>query len=382
MRMSTLSLQPRQAIKIAFVLNSLSTGGAEIHTVGLARALTDRGYICQIISLSGKVEIEACGVPVERLAKKGLLSLASHRLLASSLKRFGPDVVVAINGLPAASVCLARMISLVKWRFITVYHTTRIANIKQRAKHIAHLPFLNRSEVVVFVSANQSRYCLRRGLHGRRNLIIHNGVDRKKFNPAARDSHRKVMRAYLGISDNEFVIGQSAAFRTEKNHTQSIEALAVLRARGVPAKLMLLGDGPERRRIESLAVKLGVQDFLLIAGRQADVVPWLSAFDVGILTSTAIETFSLAALEIMAMGVPAVLSDIGGADEMLIDGCNGYLFRPNDTSALVKALEVMIEPSARAAMGKVAAERVGQLFTLNDMIDHYEQLLIGVVSQC
>lgn len=213
-------------------------------------------------------------------------------------------------------------------------------------------------------------------------LTIHNGVDPARFNPAARALHRDTTRMRLGLSPDDYVIGQSAAFRLEKNHVQSVQALADLRAQGHRAHLLLLGDGPGRGAIEAKIQAQNLGDAVIFAGRQSDVVPWLAAFDVGILTSTAIETFSLAALEVMSMGIPAVLSDIGGASEMVRSGENGYLFAVNDTLALTAALSELADPAARARMGDAAVRQSVERFSRTTMIDRYEQLFEELANRC
>lgn len=372
-----------QPLQIAFVLNALTTGGAEIHTVGLARALVARGHGCQLMPLLDDAQIDPRGLVVEPVNDNGLFHLAAHRRLGISLERYRPDVVVAVNGRPSSYAHLAQLLVGPRRRPIaTIYHTTKLLDFRQKLQHAAHLPFINRSDALVFVSANQQAHCTRHFMHGRRALTIHNGVDGARFRPAARALHREAMRARLGFRPDEYVIGQSAVFRPEKNHPQSLKALAALRARGVPARLLLVGDGPGRTQIEDLAQTLGVADAVYLAGRQADVVPWLSVFDVGILTSTAIETFSLAALEFMAIGVPAVLSDIGGASEMLAEGRTGYLFPVNDSPALIEALEALADPILRKRMGDAAAAHVARSFTLEKMVVSYEQLFFQLAGRC
>jgi glycosyltransferase involved in cell wall biosynthesis len=118
------------------------------------------------------------------------------------------------------------------------------------------------------------------------------------------------MRRVLGLADGDYVVGMCAVFRPEKNHLQLVEAVAKLRARGIPARALLIGDGPMRPAIESRARDLGVAADVVIAGFHQDVRPLLAASDVVALPSTSVETFSLAALEAMALARPVVLSDI------------------------------------------------------------------------
>lgn len=369
-------------MRIAFVLNALRTGGAEIHTVTLAAQLMARGHDCLLVPLLAHDQVDQRGVPVAEIGGNSLIDRKALRRLGTTLTQFRPDVVVAVNGRPAAMVSFARMLGLAPRVPLTmIYHTTLLLNLKQRLQFLGNLPFSNRAETLVFVSGNQRAYCLTQGMKGGEVETIHNGIDGQQFNPALRQQHRAAMRAKLGLGEEVCVIGLSAAFRPEKNHAQAVEALAALRAQGHNTHLLLLGDGPGRAGLEAAVAAQGLAPHVTFAGRQSDVVPWLSAFDVGVLTSTAVETFSLAALEFMALGVPGVLSDIGGANEMVSDGRNGWVFPAGDTAALVAALARLADPALRAQLGEAAAQRVATEFTLETMVNRYEGLL-GRMAAC
>jgi glycosyltransferase involved in cell wall biosynthesis len=152
--------------------------------------------------------------------------------------------------------------------------------------------------------------------------------------------------------------------RPEKNPLQLVDALAQLRSRDVPARALLIGDGPMRPAVEARARALGVAASLTIAGFQQDVRPFLAAADAVALCSTS-ETFPLAALEAMALARPVVLPAVGGAAEMVRAGREGFLFPVGDTAALVGCLTALAD--ARRAHGRARARnRGGALFRARD----------------
>ena len=110
-----------------------------------------------------------------------------------------------------------------------------------------------------------------------------------------------------------------------------------------------------------------------------DVRPLLAACDTVALCSTAVETFSLAALEAMALGRPVVLSDIGGAAEMVRPGVEGFLFPAGDTAALVGRLAALADADVRSPMGAAARETVLARFSEDAMVERYEALLQELV---
>jgi len=159
-----------------------------------------------------------------------------------------------------------------------------------------------------------------------------------------------------------------------------VDAIAMLRRRGIPARALLIGDGPMRGAVEARARAAGIAEQVVITGLQQDVRPLLAACDVAALCSTAVETFSLAALEAMALARPVVHAEIGGAAEMIRPWREGLLFPVGDTRSLADCLAALTEASLRARMGAQARETVEALFSERAMLDRYEAVLIELAS--
>jgi glycosyltransferase involved in cell wall biosynthesis len=116
----------------------------------------------------------------------------------------------------------------------------------------------------------------------------------------------------------------------------------------------------------------------VITGLRQDIRSYVAACDAVALCSDAVETFSLAALEAMALGRPVVHSDIGGAAEMIRPGENGFLFPVGDTEALVDRLTRLLDRSGRERMGRKAREMVEARFSERAMVDRYERMLLDL----
>src|SRR5262245_52856764 len=172
----------------------------------------------------------------------------------------------------------------------------------------------------------------------------------------------------------------SAVLRPERNHVQLVEAVARLRQRGIAAHALLIGDGETRAAIEARARALGVERAVSITGLQKDVRPLVGACDAMALCSTAVETFSLAGLEAMALARPVVHADIGGAKEMIRPGHDGFLFPVNDTGTLVERLLKLADPALRDELGGNARRAVEERFSEHSMIERYESILIELAA--
>jgi glycosyltransferase involved in cell wall biosynthesis len=140
----------------------------------------------------------------------------------------------------------------------------------------------------------------------------------------------------------------------------------------VPARLVVIGEGPERGAAARLAADLGVAERVDFAGEQLDLVPWLSAAHLLLLPS-AQESFGLAALEAMACEVPVVASRVGGLSEIIDDGVTGFLCDPDDLDGMAaRGIQVLSDPSLAARVGHAAATRVCQHYSTENVVPQYE----------
>ena len=169
---------------------------------------------------------------------------------------------------------------------------------------------------------------------------------------------RQEIRAALGLPADADIIVCVSRLRPEKAHGNLLRALTELeRDHAMQPHLVLVGDGPERATIEACAKELGVDARLHMIGAADDVRPYLKAADVFALTSTAVETFSNAALEAAAMGLPVISSDVGGANEMFPAGGSGSVYPRDDISALVSALAVTLRNVRSGSLNKSKVRR-------------------------
>lgn len=371
--------------RLLFVTGSLSHGGAERHSIALVNRLAERRHECHAVYVkSGADQLERIRLrgsgTVMCLDAARYFDRAALRRFAAHLGDIDPAAIVAANPYALMYAALAMRLARRRAPLVVTFHSTHLLGLKEQLQMAAYRPLFWGAHCAVFVCASQRRYWRRRGVLSRRNEVIHNGVDTQAFSEARDAGARTRMRAALGFRDADYVIGLAAVLRPEKNPLQLVDAIALLRARGIPAKALLIGDGPMRAAVEARARECRVADDVLIAGFQQDVRPHIAACDVMALCSFT-EAFSLAALEAMAMGRPVVHSDVGGAAEMIRAGHNGELFAAGDTAAFANALESLAERAASRRMGRNARQVALQLFSEGTMVDRYEKLLLELCGE-
>ncbi|HET7577813.1 MAG TPA: glycosyltransferase, partial [Bacillales bacterium] len=149
----------------------------------------------------------------------------------------------------------------------------------------------------------------------------------------------------------------------------------------IPAKLLLIGEGPDLSVARKLVKENGIEEDVLFLGNQKDVAEILSICDLKLLLSEK-ESFGLVVLEAMACGVPAVGTNIGGIPEVIIDGETGYICEVGDIEGIKeKALEIVCDPVLHEKMAKQSIERVRQQFHSHKILRQYERIYYDVIQK-
>ncbi len=364
--------------KILFVFNGPIFGGAERHTFDLAHGLLAYGLMPLIFAMkAGPVAAPASLIMLQPEQPCSLKNRIQD--LANCIRVEQPDLIITVNERPVLASSVARKLAKSSAPIAAILHSTLLKSKKEKLMQLVYTPLLNRVERVVFISANQRNYWLAKGMKPKSDVVILNGIDTARFSPTILTQHRAAMRQSLGFADRDIVIGLSAIMRSEKNHIQAVRVLGRLLREGTPAKLLLVGDGTLRNEIETYVQAQGLKDHVVFVGMQSDVRPYISTFDIGVICSVSVETLSLSALEIMAMGIPMVMSNIGGASE-IIDETTGRLFTAQDDEAFYKALISLVEKEVREKAGNNARHKVERLFDHSIMTKSYFQTLSDLLD--
>jgi len=313
-------------------------------------------------------------VEVRCLHAQKRVDLRAARELAALAQTHGATMIVCANAFALMYAQLANWLSPSPLVVMEIFHTTKLRKIKEHLEMAFYRPFFWAAQHLVFVCDGQRRYWRRRGLWARRTHMIYNGVDVSHFDPADFEGGIAQTREAMGFGAGDRVVGICAVLRPEKAHIDLLAAVERLRKEGQRWKVLIVGDGPMRDRIERETVRLGLEGDVRITGFQSDVRPWLAACDVIALPSTAIETFSIAALEAMAMERPMIMSDIGGAREQVAHGVQGMLFPAGNVKALSDCLRACWDENRTRQMGAAARYRVEREFSMKAMIDRYVAL--------
>lgn len=371
-------------IPIAFVASTLVTGGAERQVAHLVLHLDRAAFAPRVYLLRepGAVgdELADRGVPVVSRLAPGRRPLPWTPLaFARRLRADGIRLLYCLDHTNAAvtSTLTARIAG--RLPVLLAVHTTG-----QWEK--ASLPPPVRASLggvarILAIADAQKRYLVvSERIPPEKITVIRNGIP--PLDAAALPS-REEARAALGIAPDEGpVIGLVAMLRPEKAHENFLAAARTVRERHPRAKFLLVGDGPRRAELETMAGALGLAANTRFLGLRSDVPRILPAFDLSVLAShPRVETLPLSQMEAMSLGIPVVATRVGALEELVTDGVEGRLVPPADRAALASAmLDVLGDPERARRMGDAARERVLRDFSIERVARETETLMTKILG--
>ncbi len=226
---------------------------------------------------------------------------------------------------------------------------------------------LQPSDQVTAVSSWAAKQVARNeGIPTRRIRVISNGVEENE------DSGLGNQREDLGLEKGRPLLLQVGRLDPLKDVATSLRVMKRLQG-DVQAILVLIGEGPDRGRLETMAQSLHLEDSVMFMGARRDVAAWMSAADVLLHTSLS-EALPLVLLEAMEAGLPVVAADVGGVRELVMDGRTGLLAGVGDDLQLTNhILRLLRDPRLAESMGRTGRERVRRHFREDTMVQNYEQ---------
>jgi len=225
------------------------------------------------------------------------------------------------------------------------------------------------------VSEYIRRLLIEDGIAPARVETIYTGIDIDRFKPRPRMNS---VAGDLNISEDELVVGCVSSLHVRKGIEEVLKAFKLLQESMPERKIRCLLVGKKWERWAALATELGIREQVTFTGFRRDVADLLSVLDIYVLPSRD-EGLGTSILEAMAMGLPVVVSNVGGIPEA-VTGQSGVIVPPRDPNRLAEALKTLLRDNQqRETLGTIASERVGAEFSVERLIDRtlnlYERLM-------
>jgi glycosyltransferase involved in cell wall biosynthesis len=369
----------RQRPGVLQVVLSLAAGGTERLVIETIKALKDTfsmAVCCLDEPGSLAAELTSIGVPLTVLNRQPGFHPSLGRRLAALAREHNAGVLHCHHYTPFVYGCCARA----WYRHAQIVFTEhgRLNDAGPSLKRRAANRLLRTVPSAVYaVSHDLSRHMVAEGFSQRQVQVRHNGILPTTRTP---DTDRAAARHTLDLPPDAFVIGAVGRLDPVKGLDTLLQAMVRIRLREPRVILVLIGEGPERQRIEDEISRLHLQSVVRLAGFRADVGAIMSAFDVYVNCSTT-EGISLTILEAMATALPVVASAVGGTPEIVIDGQTGLLVPARDADALAAAiLRVGSLPDGGAALGAAGRARVRAEFSLDQMVNEYARAYLAATT--
>jgi len=356
-------------------------GGSGVLATELGKALADKGHYIHFITYQQPVRLTGFStnifyhevhVPTYPLFDFPPYETALASTMVDVIRNNKLDLLHVHYAIPHASAAyMAKMIVKAEGidiPVITTLHGTDITLVGKDKTYAPVVAFsINQSDAITAVSNNLRDETYNTFYIQKEIEVIHNFVDVERFNRKPIDAFQKVI-APLG----ERIVVHASNFRKIKRIQDVIRIFHQI-VQQIPAKLLLVGDGPERPLAEELARELDIFNDIKFLGKQQDMEEIFAVTDLFLLPSE-YESFGLAALEAMAAGTAVVCSNAGGLPEIIEQGVCGYMANVGDVTAMANFSMDILKDADRMAQFKAAARTQAENFDIHNIIPLYERL--------
>lgn len=367
-------------MKIAIVCYP-TFGGSGVVATELGIALANRGHEVHFVTYKQPVRLELLGndihfhevhVPEYPLFHYQPYELALSSKLVDTVKHYDIELLHVHYAIPHAYAgYMAKKIleeDGIYIPMITTLHGTDITLVGNHPEYKPAVTFsINKSDVVTSVSENLKSQTLQLFDIKRDIEVIPNFIDKKKCNTEFTDCQRSLM-----AEDNERIITHISNFRKVKRILDVIRIFHGIQQQ-IPAKLVMVGEGPEKEKAEVLCDKLNIQDKVIFLGNSNEIDRILCFSDLFLLPSET-ESFGLAALEAMMNKVAVISSNTGGIPEVNKQGITGFLSDVGDIDDMVKNSLKILKDDSTLQQFKENAYQVASEFDITNILPLYESL--------
>ena len=373
-------------IRVVYCIDNMKVGGTELNAVRTAERLDRSRFALSVVCIHQDgpllARYEAAGIPVYPFPMSSLLgpqAVGQALRLIRLFRRERTDVVHSHDAYTSVFATMCARVAGVRGVIASrrSWHSPHLQGRILRANRVAY----RFSDRVVGNSPSVSRLVAEEGgVSASRIVTIPNFLDPQSFEPLS-DPARRALLDELAVPADAFVVGIVARLSLVKDHATLLRALAELVPAIPSVHCVLVGDGPERGRIQALACELGIGGRVHFAGERPQIPNLHGLFDVSVLCSTT-EAFPNSVLEAMAVARPVVATDVGGTPDAVREGATGLLVPPREPSRLAHAIaRLHAEPALRAKLGAAARSAAQSGYSASTVISQVEALYTSLAGR-
>lgn len=365
-------------IKLLLLIPTLDRSGAEKQLTTLATHLPRDEFDVRVVALTRggpyAAELERCGVPLTVLGKRHKLDPIAWSRLRTLLHRERPDI---LHTWLFAANAYGRLAAGRNPPFPVIVSERCVDTWKSSWQLWLDRKLIPRTTRLIGNSQPVADFYRDLGVPAERLTVISNGLDPVPVSQSEIDA----VRQELKIPSGSRVIGYVGRLAAQKRVQDLIWALELVRILDEEVQLLIVGDGPERRRLEQFARDIHVDHRIRFLGHREDVPQLLRLMDVFWLASD-FEGQSNSVMEAMAARLPVVASNIPANRELVVPGETGYLVPTGDRVAFAQfAQKLLVEPELARRLGDAGCERIVTQFSTSRMVSAHAELYRAVVHE-
>lgn len=364
-------------------------GGSGVVATELGKALADKGYNIHFITYKQPARLDSFHENIfyheVRLSDYPLFEYAPYETaLASKLVdvalNANLDLIHVHYAIPHASAAyMAKQILATHGKILPIVTTLHGTDITLVGKDPTYEPVvtfsINNSDGVTAVSESLRKDTLALFKVNKEIEVIPNFIDFKRFSKLDKLHFKKAI-----APNNEKILTHTSNFRKVKRIQDVVDIFYLIRQE-IPAKLLMIGDGPERQAAEVQCRNLGIETDVRFLGKQDAIEELLAVSDLFIMPSES-ESFGLAALEAMACEVPVISSDAGGIPEVNIDGKTGFVLPVKDVKGMAEKAILLLKDEGMLSDFRENAYQQARKFSLEKILPDYEQFYKKILKNC
>jgi len=367
-----------EKINVMFLYSSKGFGGIVRNISLIVNNLNKKYFNITVLSLANandkdsNIQIDKNDAVIfQRINETGKLDLASIREIHSVIKKHNIDIL-SCHGYKADFYgFIIRKFYRMDIKLITMAHGWVVVEPKARLYYALDKFVMRYFDKIILVAKEMRKDLRGFGIPSPKIVIINNAIDPDSFNEP---KNREMLRLKFGLKKEDTAIGFVGRLSKEKNVETALRAVKEVLDSGRRIKLLISGEGPQRKRLTRIAERLGIAAYVNFTGYQKEIKNVYAVLDIHVSLSLK-EGLPNSILEAQSAGIPCIATDIPGNRGIIKDGINGFLVKPKDHKALASKIIVLLEDKELADKFATAGRKIiNDNFSLRERIKRLENV--------
>ena len=368
-------------MKICFVIHGLSMGGAEKFLINIANYFDKIGIQNNILLLSNDSDLIneiSNRIKVFKFIRNSRYDMNIFKKIKYHIDEQNYTTIFCINTYAFFFVRISMFLNN-KMSIILSPHTTKPFSTYKYIQNWIYCRLIRKQDKIIYLCKNQQQYFKKIYRYNTKNdNVVYNGINENYFSPYFYSEMDRInRRKCLGINETEKIILQVARISEEKKHINSLKALSIIHnIYKIKPHLIIVGTGDKEiiKLLDNEVEKLNLKNYVHFVGNQEDVRPYYFISDLFTLTSES-ETFPISVLEALSFGLPCVLTNVGGVEEIIISERYGRIAKEGNPNSIANEWNYTLRSNFDA---ELIRKYLISNFSAEKMFEKYRKIIFEI----